>query len=184
MGNFYTNFTLKTSDADDVAHTLRQASRAAFVSPAQRDYLVVYEAEADNQDVSAIEDVGVMLSKQQKCPVLAVMNHDDDVLCYWLFDGGRLIDEYNSNPDYFDRGSGGDRGGDAELLCSRFGKPDQVARVRTILEDEDYAFALMRHEALCNALELPEWAVGAGYQYLESGEFPEGLSEDDIRRTE
>src|SRR6476646_3772809 len=135
MGNFYTNFTLKNPDADDIADTLRQASRAAFVSPEQRGYVVVYEAEADNQDVSAIEEVGVMLSKQQKCPVLAVLNHDDDVLCYWLFDCGKLIDEYNSNPDYFGSASGGDRGGDVELLCGTFDKPAQVARVRTILED-------------------------------------------------
>jgi hypothetical protein len=80
MGNFYVNFTLKTSDTDDVADTLRQAGRSAFVTPPQDGYVVVYEEQTDSQDANEIEEVGVMLSKQQKCPVLAVLNHDDDIL--------------------------------------------------------------------------------------------------------
>jgi hypothetical protein len=184
MGNFYVNFTLKTSDADDVVDTLRQAGRVAIVSPANLGCVVVYDAAADEQDTGEIEDLGPMLSKQQKCPVLAVLNHDDDILAYWLFEGGKLIDSYSSAPNYFDGGLEGDRGGDADLLCKTLGKPGAADSVRDILEGDEYVFAFMRHKALCTALDLPNWAVGAGYQYLEGGELPDGLSEDDLRRTE
>jgi hypothetical protein len=54
--------------------------------------------------------------------------------------------------------------------------------VREILEGDDYTFAFMRHGALCAALNLPEWAVGVGYRYLEEGDFPDGLSEENLRR--
>ena len=37
------------------------------------------------------------------------MVHDSDIACYWLYDGGKLLDEFNSCPDYFDD-DGGERG--------------------------------------------------------------------------
>ena len=184
MGNFYVNFTVKSSDSDDVVDTLEQAGRSAFVTRPQAGYVVVFEEQTDNQDANEIEEVGVMLSKQQKCPVLAVLNHDDDILAYWLFDRGQLIDSYNSAPDYFEGSMEGDRGGDAELLCKTLGKPDAVQSVREILEGEDAPFAFMRHGALCDALNLPEWAVGVGYRYLEEGDLPDGLSEENLRRVQ
>jgi hypothetical protein len=102
MGNFYTNFTLKTSDAVGVVATLKKASRSALVSPAADGYVVVFDEAADQQDTDAIEEVGILLSGQRSCPVLAILNHDDDILCYWLFNDGQRIDAYNSCPDYWD----------------------------------------------------------------------------------
>jgi hypothetical protein len=123
MGNFYVNFTLKTTDSDDVADTLQQAGRSAFVTRPQGGCVVVFEEQTDSQDANEIEEVGFMLSKQQKCPVLAILNHDDDILAYWLFDRGQLIDSYNSAPDYFAGSMEGDRGGDVDLLCKTLGNP-------------------------------------------------------------
>jgi hypothetical protein len=42
MGNFYTNFKLKTTDAHAVARTMTPEWRSAFISPVQGDYGVVY----------------------------------------------------------------------------------------------------------------------------------------------
>jgi hypothetical protein len=184
MGHFYVNFTLKTTDSDDVADTLEQAGRSAFVTRPQGGCVVVFEEQTDSQDVNEIEEVGAMLSKQQKCPVLAILNHDDDILAYWLCDRGQLIDSYNSAPDYFAGSMEGDRGGDVDLLCKTLGKPAAAQPVREILEGDDYTFAFMRHGALCAALNLPEWAVGVGYRYLEEGDFPDGLSEENLRRVQ
>jgi len=33
--------------------------------------------------------------------VLHVVVHDDDIFCYFFYRGGRLVDRYNSFPDYF-----------------------------------------------------------------------------------
>ena len=47
-------------------------------------------------------ELGTRLSLEFGCPVLAVLNHDDDILWYQLFENGKLADEYDSTPGYFD----------------------------------------------------------------------------------
>jgi hypothetical protein len=182
MGNFYTNFTLKTSDAAGVVAALK-GSRSALVSPAVDGYVVVFDEASDQQDSAVIEKLGELLSQQQSCPVLAVLNHDDDILCYWLFDKGSQIDAYNSCPDYFGGGAGSDRGGDAKKLCQILGTPQAEAAVKQILDGDEYVFAAERHAALVSALRLPDWTVGCGFNYMQGGEIPDGLSIDKLVRT-
>lgn len=183
MGNFYTNFTLKTSDTVGVAATLTKASRSALVSPAAGGYVVVFDEAADQQDTEVVEEVGSLLSGHHRCAVLAILNHDDDVLCYWLFAGGKRVDAYNSCPDYWDESADSDRGGDAGKLCETLGVRQFEAAVKRILYDDEYTFALEQHSALVAALRLPEWAVGGGFNYIEKDELPDGLSVNMLLRT-
>jgi hypothetical protein len=103
LGNFYTNFTLKVNDATQVAETLRQAKRDAFVAADKKAHCVlVFDREADEQEPAVITKLGKLLSKKHGCPVLAVCNEDDDVFRYWLFDAGKILDTFDSS---FERGS-------------------------------------------------------------------------------
>lgn len=183
MGNFYTNFTVKTDDADAVANSLKAAGRKAFISPPSDGYVVVYEAESEGQSTQAIEAVGIALSQSLNCPVMAILNHDDDIFCYWLCDGGKIVDTFNSCPDYFDDNISEDRGGDVELLCSLLQKPDAQTAVERILHGADYDFAFEQHEELCASLGLPQWAVGASYSDINNGGAPQDLPYEQIRRT-
>ena len=66
-----------------------------------------------------------------------MLNHDDDILAYWLFEGGELADEYNSCPGYF---SGGDEipaGGDATKLCAAFGVAAKAKQIEQVLRDRN-----------------------------------------------
>ena len=182
MGNFYTNFTLKTSDAAGVVNSLRAASRSAFVSPATEGYVVVFDEAADQQDTDVIVKTGKLLSEQLRCAVLAILNHDDDILCYWLFDGGQRVDAYNSAPDYWDNAADTDRGGDTLLLCRTLGVPEAVDDAKSILHDHEYAFAVEQHAALVAALRLPEWTVGGGFNYIQERETPDGLTIESLIR--
>jgi hypothetical protein len=96
-----------------------------------------------------------------------------------------MIDEYNSSPDYFEGGEDarGPTGGNARMLCKAFGSTN-VDRVEQILRGEGYAFALERHAELCQALGLPDFSVGAGYNYVSEGELPGELSEENLVRTQ
>lgn len=183
MGSFYSNLALKTNDTDDVVDTLTQASRTGFVASAG-EWVVVYDAQCDDQDADEVELVGTMLSRQHRCVGFAVMNHDDDILVYWLFDKGEIIDTYNSRPDYFDSSADADQGGDVELLCRTLGKPQAVHIVRKILYEDEFMFESERHAALCQALELPLASVGTGFRHLEEDGLPDGISEDQLRRVE
>jgi hypothetical protein len=185
MGNFYVNYTLRTSDPLTVQKAL--VGRAAVITPAKDGYVVVFDSESDDQDLRVVEALGAELSSALRCVVLAVLNHDDDVLWFRLFDSGAVLDEYNSCPGYFEGGSTTPEGGNGKTLCKAFGKsaPEREREVEAILHDSSrarFTFEVERHEALTKALGLPDWAVGMSYRYIDNGEMPDGLREDDLLR--
>lgn len=184
MGNFYTNYTLRGPSQQAVARAL--SGRAAIVTPQRDGCVVVFDEQSDEQDMEVISELAGNLSAELRCPVLAVLNHDDDILWYQLYMSGELADEYDSSPSYFDPEAepSDPAGGDAQKLCAAFASTN-VADVEAILRkssfDEDgYAFAVERHAELAEALVLPSFAVGVGYRYLSGGEIPDGLSENDL----
>jgi hypothetical protein len=210
MGSMYVNFTVKGPTADAVVKVL--AGRSAFVCQDEAGTVVVYDEDCDSQDAKAITKLASELSKKLACPLLAVLNHDDDVLQYQLFINGRLHDSYDSNPGYFEKDDAdfdeadddddrdeddddddtdedGDatepEGGDAKLLCGAFGSK-RIADVEQILgkteDSEPYAAEIDRHLDLVKALGLPEFAVGYGYEYLAGGDLPDGLTADQLVR--
>lgn len=136
-----------------------------------------YDEESDSQDDDVIKDLGARASEELGAPVLAVLNHDDDVLAYWLFEAGQLVDEYNSCPGYFGDGDTTPAGGDATRLCAAFGVPAKAEQVDEVLRREDYVFALERHSDLAELLKHPSDYVCLGYRYI--GE--DGLGEDGSR---
>jgi hypothetical protein len=189
MGNFYTNYTLKGVSQQAVASAM--SGRTAIVTPASRDVVTVFDSASDSQDDKILADLAAKLSTELNCATLAILNHDDDILWYQLYEGGALVDHYNSSPDYFDfRPKGqprGPTGGNAEKLCRAFGS-EHVARVETILRksalDEDgYVFAFQRHADLFEALGLPSFGVAVSYASFEEGEIPEDLPAADVIHT-
>src|SRR5215469_9831706 len=119
MGAFYTNYTLRAPSQQSVADAL--AGRAAIVTPAQDGCVVVFDEESDEQNGEIIAELASRLSGQFQCPLLAVLNHDDDILLYQLYLSGELVDEYNSTPGYFEGDASGSEGGDSQKLCAAFG---------------------------------------------------------------
>jgi hypothetical protein len=186
MGNFYTNYTLRGPSQTAVADLLR--GRPAVVTPAENGCVLAFDEASDSQDSALIAELAAKLSGAFHCPVLAVLNHDDDILWYQLYQSGKLTDEYDSSPGYFDPEAepSAPAGGDAARLCSAFGAPDPSAVERVLRKssyDEDgYAFAFERHADLVRALGLPEFGVGTAYASFESDELPEGLSKRNILR--
>ncbi|MEO6784703.1 MAG: hypothetical protein ABI318_01115, partial [Chthoniobacteraceae bacterium] len=122
------------------------------------------------------------LSRQLRCPILAAVVHDDDILFLQLFENGEVTDGYDSAPGYFDADAEASApdGGDAHRICAAFGTTN-VSEVSSILRkstyDDDGPVATDRHAQLVAALGLPPWAVGAGFGYIAEGGMPNGLSE-------
>jgi hypothetical protein len=184
MGSFYTNFALPGVTQAAVAAAL--AGRAAIVSPAVNNVVVVFDKKSDTQDSDVINSLAAELSLKCKCAVLATLNHDDDVLWCALFTDGNPVDEYNSCPAYFDDSVASDdpAGGDAAKLAAAFGVNDPAPVEQALRAPGDaYTFAMERHMALAAALNLPSFVVGGGYDYVSGGELPDGLSEDSLAHT-
>jgi len=188
MGSFYTNITLKTGDDDRVVTALKQARRRALVAPAEKGYTVIFDEASEKQDVEVLQSLANHLSRTCSCPALAILNHDDDVLMYWLYNGGELLDQYNSDPGYFDEAEGSTpTGGDGRTLSETLASKGDQGTIDRVLrtpadEDDAFAFATDRHRELVSILGLPESAVGTGFAYLEEGEAPPGLEIASLRR--
>lgn len=192
MGRFYTNVTLRTSDRDRIVETLTGQSKTAYVSRAESGAVVVFERESESQEPELLYELATTLSAQLQCAALAVINHDDSVLLYALFDSGELIDEYNSSPGYFgeaiDVETDGDtddasRGGEAATLAGTFGALDRAISVAGILHsDECGVVETDRHARLVDVLALPACAAGAGYTTLDHGEYPSGYDAASFER--
>jgi hypothetical protein len=187
MGSFYTNVTLRTTDEDRVAEALRANHREAYVARPQNGCVVVYDSETEDQDIDDLKALASALSEQLRCPALAVLVHDDDVLVYTLHEGGKVVDEYVSAPAYFDTAvaeTDSPEGGDATRLCRAFGADGKATTVDQILRTEraggsggGFIFETDRHQELVEALGIPEIAVSTGYNYIEEGELPDGTNE-------
>lgn len=188
MGGFYVNYTLSGPSQKAVVRAL--AGRRAIVSPESSGCVVVYDKASDDQDQEMIAALASDLSGSLKCPVLAVLDHDDDILWYQLYEDGKLTDEYDSTPGYFDESAepSAPAGGDAQLLCGAFAATD-VAAVEAVLrkstfDADGYAFAHERPADLVRALGIPEFAVLKAYASFERGEIPDGFSPKDFVSSE
>lgn len=189
MGNFYVNMTAKGANQDDVLATLTKLGRKAFVFPMINGFTTFCDAEADMQESRVIDELARRTSRDLECPILCVLDHDDDVLWYGLYDRGELSDEYDSFPGYFEGQFNPPKGGNAAALCKLMGPTiaETVVAVEAVLRkphnEEGYVFEVDRHAALVEVLGLPSFSVGVGYRYLERGELPNGLDKESLKQS-
>lgn len=169
MGNFYVNHTVRFHDAAAVAAVLQANRRSAWVAPAVDGQVVVYDEAADSQAEAEFRAVARLLSRELNAACLMVLNHDDSVLIYELYEAGQRTEDYSSNPA-FPNGRGKPSGRGARL-CSVWGQAAAAFGVAAILS-RDFLFAWERHAELAKALAIPEHSVGTGFGYVEQGEFP------------
>jgi hypothetical protein len=181
MGPSYCNFTLFGPERRRVVDALRAAGRDVFVSPSKDGFTTVYDRESEEHEFEVIQNVGGGLSRQLDCPVLGVTLHHGDVLYYWLFRDGEVVDFYNSCPDYFDADADGTSppsGGDADELRAAFGQGSTGSIeeiLRSKLDDDEGKFLgeEERHQALVKAIGMPIFSVGLGYDGLDACYLPE-----------
>ena len=180
MGNFYVNYTIRAADRQKLAEAFK--GRNAILTPEKNNCIVAADETSDDQDQETISELAQTISQKFKCPVIAVLNHDDDILWYQLYDAGELVDEYDSCPSYFsDSEEDGPKGGNAKRLCAAF-HADNPTAVEKILRSEAYVFAVERHQALVEALAISDHAVAFSYNYATQGELPADLNEKDLLR--
>lgn len=185
MGNFYVNLTTVGPDQQQVVECLNTLNRIAYVGPTIGNATVLYDKEADSQS-AAVVTLGQSVSKSLDCSLLALGNHDDDILFFWLIEHGAVKCEYDSFPGYFTDGERTPSGADAEALCKAFGRDDEdtLDEVDAVLtEEEDYVFALDRHKELCEWLGIPWQYACICFGDVDSNNLVDGTSIDDFLKT-
>jgi hypothetical protein len=190
MGNFYVNITTRKVSAEEIVNFLDSMNLSAFVIKGPDDYCTIYEERCDEQDTKHISSLLKDISNQFSCPAIGMMNHDDDILAYELWSNGEKVDEYDSCPGYFsgDEDHMEPEGGDAKAISNHFSNGTNEENIGKVLRssgdgDEDFVFAIDRHQALAKAACLPSYSVGYGFRYISEGEIPTGIKPEDILKT-
>ncbi|HXK18277.1 MAG TPA: hypothetical protein VNG33_10770 [Polyangiaceae bacterium] len=120
MGAFFTNVQVRVGQPakrEAVADVLRglmskqgfievageqDAERSVVIGPAREGgWLAVYDEGTESQGHEALTNLALGLSAELGT-ALGVLVHDSDVLQLWLAKDGRLLDAFDSDPDYFD----------------------------------------------------------------------------------
>lgn len=155
--------------ADRIGDELRAAGRDALVARTA-DGGVVFDRECEDQDTGTLAALAEHLSDRLQARAFAVLNHDDDILWFQLYERSELIAEY-ANRD--------GPGTSARAVCRAFGRMSRLIPVWLALH-RPYLFQVSRHARVVTLLGLSPFAVGTGYNYLQKGERPAGLEEADL----
>lgn len=199
MGNWYTNICVKGAPQPAVAAALDELGRRAYLTPDLGGWIVIYDQESDKFDLNELESLALTISTRLSCTAVASFNADDDVLWLGIYENGKLSTRYTSEKKHFEDG------GEfplipevAEVLCRVFQSPEKHEQVRKILRRPHgvlgllslfskiriaYITEVFRHGDLAETLGLPLASVGLGYEYVNRGETPEGLSRGKLRKT-
>ncbi|HXY24257.1 MAG TPA: hypothetical protein VEI73_06370 [Candidatus Acidoferrum sp.] len=199
MGNWYTNICVKGAEQAKVVAALDELGRRAYVTPDMGGWIIVYDQESDKFDLNELESLALTLSTRLQCTALASFNADDGVLWLGIYEGGKLATRYASAKKQFeDGGEFPQIPAVAEVLCTLFEAPEKNQEVRKILRRPHgilgllsmlfkvriaYVVEVLRHGDLAEALGIPIASVGLGYEYINRGETPEGLSRGNLRKT-
>lgn len=118
MGSTYTNIQVKTRDFDGVARCLQdRVVLPVYISrPCDKGWVSVYPRITDNQDPDALKAICEMLSKEFETGVFGISVHDSNLFCYVLYENGKLSDDYESDPGYFDGEDLPPRGGNMQAV--------------------------------------------------------------------
>jgi hypothetical protein len=164
MGNCYVNMATKGPSQIEVSAALTQRRRKAFVCPTSDGFTVFCNEQAETQDPHVIDELARTVSGDLACPLVAVLNHDDDILWLSLYEKGELLDQYDSFPTYFEDAFSPPKGGDASKFRRILAAGANESTIEGILRkphnDEGYIFEIERHADLASALGMPAFSVG------------------------
>lgn len=174
MGGFYGSIHVRTENRDAVraaVEVLRcEGVSKFFLAPAIDGWVTVYP-EQNGQESAVAEALSLKLPE---IVLIHCMVHDDDLFAYSVFENGRVVDAYNSCPEYFGDEDAPERGGNAQTLKHLLVEPEKVDDLQRLLDAERFTFELERPDRFADFLGLPNTA--SAYEYLKEGE-TEGVRE-------
>lgn len=177
MSTNYTNITLYGPNQDEVRAWCVEHGVSGYVSPMQDNITVLYEntlgEHADHpKPLEPLLARGAALSAALMCPALVNVVADDNMYMYVLYLDGQMRDNYMS---YTDKPPAN---GNPAVLADLFDAQDDVKRIRAAMRRESVLSATERHKELMDALGVPPMMIDMGFDYLEEGEKPHGVEDN------
>jgi len=178
MGAFCVNVHIRTDNQKALVRELQMLPiGGCWVMPANGKWAAICEERASSQDSEWICDLSGKLSERLQTSAIAFLIHDSDIFCYWLFDRGELLDEFNSCPDYFEAIDDAERQrsqGRPEILL-RFCPPGRKQQDLEHVLREKPVFAEEQAAALAELFGIDVDRVYLDFQYIGEDQTPEEL---------
>jgi ankyrin repeat protein len=142
-----------------------------LLTTAKEGWVTVYDETSEAQKQAELQRVAQGLSVGLAADVFAFLLHDSDLFIYWAYRKGKLLDQFNSNPDYFGKVDSGEKkkwAGNFEKLLPLAPAGVTVAKVRQILKKK----AVFHEEivaAFARLMGIDPERAGTGFRYLIRG---------------
>lgn len=177
MGEFFDAIYTRGTDPGILPQQLADAAlelKCCFlVAPEMQGWTAIYSSRGQDGNVAKA------LHKILKTDVLFTLVHDGDIFCYDYHRDGKLVDEYNSRPDYFAKVSAKKRrslAGKPEILLPLLRDPSDAGELESILRSEPDGDPFHANSQLMQfgeLLGLPNCATS--YDYLMGDEEDEAI---------
>jgi WD40 repeat protein len=171
MGGFYGSIQIRGVDRNAVNAVVDKLAKKRnlrfLLGPQLGDWIGVYP-EGGGQD----SKVGREFARELGAELIQLIVHDDDMFIYDYYRDGKLVDQYNSCPDYFDEVSDRDRQklvGRPECFSHLVADSSAVAGLKQCLAEADaepFAYAVLQR--FCESLGITNAVTS--YDYLQNGE--------------
>jgi len=187
MGAFFTNYHVRKVDAEVCAKALTTLiSSRALVTDSKNGWTTVYDEQSDSQDIEVLRRLAKELSSKLKTAVIAMMVHDSDIFVYLIYENGKLIDQFDSKPDYFGPVNGAQKKewrGDFAKLIPYAKKKASTQRFNRVAEKE-MVFEEERAGEFSQLLGIDPSRAKTGFKYVQEAKhkftlvYAKGHSED------
>ncbi|MEX2212954.1 MAG: hypothetical protein WD768_02425 [Phycisphaeraceae bacterium] len=174
MGSFFGAIYLRSSEPAEARRLLDAAPKRArfYLAPPKDGWTAIYPSE-HGQD----ERLSRALAKKTAGLVLHTLVHDEDVFCYFLYREGKLLEKFNSCPDYFNEGLPTKRKRSPRKpkhIYDLLAEPEDRPKLEAIFARDPEEGMVMASGTLTQfaaALRLPHACTS--YEYLKGGETEE-----------
>jgi len=137
MGGFYGSIHIRTDEYDLIKNILQDMAKKErhkfYLGPAIGGWVGVFPDNCGQDD-----RVSLAIAKRVEEDVLHLVVHDDDIFCYWYYRNGKLVDKYNSIPDYFGEEISEEEirklQGQPEVFAHVVDHPGKIDEIREILK--------------------------------------------------
>src|SRR5580658_950634 len=187
MGASFTNYHVRKADAAACARALTALiSARALVTDSKNGWTTVYDEHSDSQDIEVFRRLAKGLSSKLKTAIIALMVHDSDIFVYLIYEHGKLIDQFDSKPDYFGPVSEAQKKewrGDFAKLIPYAKKKSSVQDFRRAAE-KVHVFEEERAVEFSQLFGIEPSRAQTGFQYVQETEhkfalvYAKGRSED------
>jgi tetratricopeptide (TPR) repeat protein len=173
MGAFFDSILVRCEDSGTVQKALEQITKEEdlkfLMAPALNGWIAVFPSE-----IGRVEPISTNIAALVPCDIFHLMLHDDDVFFYWFYRNGRLIDRYNSNPDYFEAATDDELKetmGRPEFFQDLLPEAKILSKLKKLLTADRFTFESERMSHFVKLLGFSNALTS--YDYLQGGDHDE-----------